>query len=67
MLALEKAEQIFIHASPEKCRWLASRLEAIAAQVEKTGNAHDHLMTEERGGSELTNELTNELIGNPSL
>ncbi|MBQ4834791.1 Imm32 family immunity protein [Pseudoalteromonas luteoviolacea] len=57
----EKAEQVFIHASPEKLRWLASRLEAIAAQAEKSGNAHDHLMTEDWGGHELTNEL----IGNP--
>lgn len=35
----EKAEQVFIHASPEKLRWLASRLEAIAAQAEKSGNS----------------------------
>lgn len=64
MLTIEKdrkAEQIFIHASPEKLRWLVSRIEAIASQAEKTGNSHDHFMTEDWGGHELTNEL----IGNP--
>jgi hypothetical protein len=50
MLTVEKdkeAEQIFIHGSPEGLRWLASRLEAIAAETEKSGRSHDHFMTEE--------------------
>lgn len=49
MLSIEKdkdAEQVYIHGSPDKLRWLASRLEAIANQAEKSGNAHDHFMTE---------------------
>ena len=64
MLTVEKdrnAEQVYIHGSPEKLRWLASRLEAIANQAEKSSHAHDHFMTDDWGG----NELTNELIGNP--
>ncbi|WP_148669339.1 Imm32 family immunity protein [Parashewanella tropica] len=64
MLTVEKdenAEQVFIHGSPEELRWLASRLEAIASQAEKSGNSHDHFMTENWGGHELTTEL----IGNP--
>ena len=64
MLTVEKdedAQQVYIHGSPEKLRWLASRLEAIANQAEKSGHSHDHFMTEDWGG----NELTNELLGNP--
>lgn len=64
MLTVEKdkdAEQVYIHGSPEQLRWLARRLDAIAMQAEKSGHAHDHFMTEDWGG----NELTNELIGNP--
>jgi hypothetical protein len=60
MLSIEKdkdAEQVYIHGSPDKLRWLASRLEAIAAQAEKSGNAHDHFMTEDWGGNELSNKL----------
>lgn len=60
MLTVEKdqnAEQIFIHGSPEQLRWLASRLEAIASETEKSGHAHDHFMTSEWGGSELTSEI----------
>lgn len=63
MLSIEKdrdAEQVFIHASPEKLRWLASRLEAIATQTEKSGHAHEHLMTEAWGGYELTAQLMGE-------
>ena len=63
MLTVEKdrnAEQAYIHGSPEKLKWLASRLIAIAHQAEKFGHAHDHFMTDDWGG----NELTNELIGN---
>ncbi|MCU8059001.1 MULTISPECIES: Imm32 family immunity protein [unclassified Shewanella] len=64
MLTVEKdveALQVYIHGTPEKLRWLASRLEAIANQAEKSGQAHDHFMTEDWGG----NELSNELQGNP--
>ena len=64
MLTVEKdkdAEQVYIHGSPEQLRWLARRLDAIALQAEKTGQSHDHFMTEDWGG----NELTNELMGNP--
>ncbi|WP_416306970.1 Imm32 family immunity protein [Neptunicella sp. SCSIO 80796] len=60
MLTVEKdkdAQQVYIHGSPEKLRWLASRLEAIANQTEKSGHSHDHFMTEDWGGSELTNEV----------
>lgn len=63
MLSVEKdkdAEQIYIHGSPEQLRWLANRLVAIAKEAEKSGQAHDHFMTEDWGG----NELTNELMGN---
>ncbi|NVK57906.1 MAG: immunity protein 32 [Alteromonadaceae bacterium] len=64
MLTIEKdkdAQQVYIHGSPDKLRWLASRLEAIANQAEKSVHSHDHFMTEDWGG----NELTNELLGNP--
>ncbi len=60
MLTVEKdkeAEQIFIHGSPEGLRRLASRLEAIAAETEKSGSSHDHFMTEEWGGNELSSEV----------
>lgn len=60
MLTVERdqeAEQIYIHGSPEKLRWLASRIEAIASAAEKSGHAHDHLMTESWGGSELSSEI----------
>lgn len=60
MLSIEKdkdAEQVYIHGSPDKLRWLASRLEPIANQAEKSGNAHDHFMTEAWGGNELSNQL----------
>jgi len=58
MLTVEKdkdAEHIYIHGSPEKLRWLASRLEAIANEAEKSGRSHDHFMTPDWGGEELTN------------
>ena len=63
MLTVEKdkeAEQIYIHGSPEKLRWLASRLEAIANEAEKSGQSHDHFMTPDWGGEELTNEAQGE-------
>jgi hypothetical protein len=50
-------DQVFIHGSPEGLRFLAKRLEAIAASAEKHGQSHDHLMTEEWGGNELSSEL----------
>ena len=59
MLTVERdkeAEQVFIHGSPNQLRWLASRLEAIATEAEKSGQAHDHFMTQDWGGNELTNE-----------
>ena len=52
----EKAGQIYIHGSPEKLRWLASRIEAIASEAEKSGRSHDHFMTPDWGGEELINE-----------
>ena len=60
MLTVEKdseAQQIFIHGSPEKLRWLASRLVTIANTAEKSGRSHDHFMTAEWGGGELTSKL----------
>ncbi|WP_299948260.1 Imm32 family immunity protein [uncultured Microbulbifer sp.] len=60
MLTVERdkdAEQIFIHGSPEKLRWLASRLESIATEAEKSGQSHDHFMTENWGGNELSGEI----------
>ena len=60
MLTVEKdnkAEQIYIHGSPEKLRWLASRIETIASEAEKTGHSHDHFMAPDWGGDELTNEV----------
>ncbi len=53
----DKAEQVFIHGTPERLRWLASRIEAIANEAEKSGHSHDHFMTEDWGGEELSNEL----------
>ncbi|WP_193754327.1 Imm32 family immunity protein [Microbulbifer sp. Q7] len=53
----EECEQIYIHGSPDRLRWLASRLQAIANEAEKSGQSHDHLMSEDWGGSELSNEL----------
>ena len=63
MLSVEKdqnAEQVLIHGSPDQLRWLASRLEAIANEAEKSGHSHDHFMTKEWGGDELTSELQGE-------
>jgi len=60
MLTVEKdikGEQIYIHGSPEKLRWLAAKLESIASYAELHGNSHDHLMTSEWGGNELSSEL----------
>ncbi|MFK7857370.1 MAG: Imm32 family immunity protein [Granulosicoccus sp.] len=48
---------MFIHGSPDKLRCLASRLEAIAAEAERSGKSHDHFMTETWGGNELSSEL----------
>ena len=60
MLTVEKdkeTEQIFIHGSPDQLRWLAARFEAIANEVEKRGHCHDHFMTKEWGGNELTSDI----------
>jgi hypothetical protein len=60
MLTVEKdikGEQIFIHGSPEKLRWLAAKLESIANYAESHGASHEHLMTPEWGGNELSSEL----------
>ena len=60
MLSIEldkEHEQIYFHGSPEKLRWLAERIQAIANEAEKSGSAHDHFMTPEWGGEELTSEL----------
>jgi len=59
MLTVEKdneCEEIFIHGSPDKLRWLASRITAVAEEAESQGQAHDHLMTEEWAGSELDSD-----------
>ena len=50
----EKAEHVFIHGNPAGLRYLATRLEAIALSAEKHGQSHDHFMSEEWGGAELS-------------
>ena len=60
MLTVEKdkdAEQVYIHGAPEKLQWLAAKLDAIAAEAEKSGHAHIHFLSEDWGGSELSNQL----------
>lgn len=63
MLSIEKdkeAEQVYIHGTPEKLRWLASRIEKIADEAENSGRSHDHFMTEDWGGNELSALLQGE-------
>ncbi len=60
MLTVEKekkSEQIYIHGSPEKLKWLAQKILNIAEASESNGKAHEHFMTTEWAGDELTSEL----------
>lgn len=50
-------DEVFIHGSPEGLRYLAQQLNVIAAAAEQHGKSHDHFMTEQWGGKELSSEL----------
>ena len=49
-------ETLEIHADLKGLRELCSTLSRLIESSEKTGTNHDHLMTEDWGGSELSNE-----------
>ena len=53
----DDGDQVLIHGSPAGLRFLAKRLEAIAASAEKHGKSHDHFMTADWGGNELSSQL----------
>jgi hypothetical protein len=47
-------EQIFVHGDPSGLRFLATVLTGLAERAESGQVNHDHLMTEEWGGTELS-------------
>jgi hypothetical protein len=47
-------EEIVIHGTPEKLRWLAEKINKIASYAENNKDTHDHLMAPSWGGDELT-------------
>lgn len=60
MLTVEKdksSEHIYIHGSPEKLKWLAQQILNIAEAGELNGKAHEHFMTSEWAGDELTSKI----------
>lgn len=60
MLTVEKdkkSEHVCIHGSPEKLKWLAQQILAVAEASEAVGKAHEHFMTPEWAGNELTSNL----------
>jgi len=52
----KESEQIFIHGDPARLEYFANALLKLAAQAKKGELPHDHFMTEEWGGYELSSE-----------
>jgi len=49
-------EQVTIHTDPDGLRHLIGRLQRLLAAAEQNGNEHEHLMTPEWSGTDLTSE-----------
>ena len=64
MITIEKdakAEEIFIHASPEDLRGFAKQLWQISEKAETKSKHKEHLTTTKGADSELSNKLQGEL------
>jgi hypothetical protein len=51
-----KNETLEVHTDLKGLKYLHSQIESLIKHAEEKGNEHLHLMTEDWGGKELTNE-----------
>lgn len=52
-----KSNQVFIHGTPQKLRWLAGEITKIASAAEAHEESHLHFMSSDWGGKELSNTI----------
>ena len=50
-------ENVVLHADPAGLRHLIGRLQSLLSTAEASGNEHEHFMTSEWGGEDLTSEV----------